>query len=288
MRAMGYKLALTALVAVALLLAYTGYVDQAGARYTDRGFKRALMTFAVARGLNGVISVAQGTEVAVEPAGIGVNFTPGQILDPVNDLVERFSWVMLASTTSLGVQGLLLDVFSTRGFTLVLAAIASGLLLTVWVPWLRAPPVRRLFARIVALLVILRFAVPVLAMTGEGAYALFLKTRYESARHDIEQTTQRIEHLNEQAAPNGSKQSAADTSVLDSARRLYDSAVGAMGVGSLIKRYEAAAADVAEQVVNLIVVFLVQTVLLPLLFIWASLHLLRAALRIGPTLRLLD
>ena len=288
MSATGYKLALTAFVAAALVLAATGYVDRFGERYTDQGFKRALVTFAVARGLNGVISVAQGTEVAVEPAGIGVNFTPGQILDPVNDLVERFSWVMLASTTSLGLQGLLLDVFSARGFTVALALTAVALLLTVWVPRLRAPPARRLLARLLGLLIILRFVVPVMSMAGEGAYALFLQTRYESARQGIEQTTERIERLNEQAEPEASKPPPGDASVLGRARRLYDSAVGAMGMDSLLERYEAAASDVAEQVVNLIVVFLVQTVLLPLLFLWATLRLLRGALRVGPILRLLD
>ena len=288
MGATGYRLALTALVAAALLLAVTGYADRAGTRYADQGFKRALVTFAVARGLNGVISVAQGTEVAVEPAGIGVNFTPGQILDPVNDLVERFSWVMLASTTSLGLQGLLLDVFSARGFTVALALVALALLLTVWVPRLRAPPARRLLARLLGLLIILRFVVPVMAMAGEGAYALFLQTRYESARQGIEQTTERIERLNQQAEPGASKEPPGDTSLLDRARRLYDSAVGAVGMNSLLDRYEAAASDVAEQVVNLIVVFLVQTVVLPLLFLWASLRLLRRALRIGPALHLLD
>jgi hypothetical protein len=31
-------------------------------------------------------------------------------LDPVNDLVERFSWVMMAATVSLGIQNVLLDI----------------------------------------------------------------------------------------------------------------------------------------------------------------------------------
>ena len=50
-------------------------------------FQRALVTFALARTLNGVISAVQGTELALQPAGVGVTLTPGEILDPVNDLV---------------------------------------------------------------------------------------------------------------------------------------------------------------------------------------------------------
>ena len=68
------------------------------------------MTFAIARTLDGVISVAQGTEVAVEPGGVGVNFALGQALDPINDLVERFSAAMLVATSSLALQNVLLRI----------------------------------------------------------------------------------------------------------------------------------------------------------------------------------
>ena len=64
--------------------------------------------FAMARGLNGVISVAQGTSVAIQPAGVGVMLAPGELLDPVNDLVEQFSTVMLFASASLGLQRLLI------------------------------------------------------------------------------------------------------------------------------------------------------------------------------------
>lgn len=52
---------------------------------------RAAYTFALVRGLNGVIALIQGTEVVVSPAGMGLTLTVGEILDPINDLAERFS-----------------------------------------------------------------------------------------------------------------------------------------------------------------------------------------------------
>lgn len=88
---------------LAVAAAFTGVLDDVGRETAEQAFSRALVTFAIARTLNGVISVAQGTEVAVEPAGVGVNFAPGEVLDPINDLVERFSSVMLVATSVLGV-----------------------------------------------------------------------------------------------------------------------------------------------------------------------------------------
>ena len=68
-----------------------------------------MIAFGLARALNGAISVIQGTELELHPAGVGVSFAPGQLIDPINDLVERFSWLMLASSTSLGVQKILMS-----------------------------------------------------------------------------------------------------------------------------------------------------------------------------------
>ena len=87
-------LLLLALLAL-LLGTWLAPLDKPAMQQVDAGLKRALVSFAAARALNSVISVAQGTEVSVEPLGVGVTLTPGQLLDPVNDLVEQFSNLML-------------------------------------------------------------------------------------------------------------------------------------------------------------------------------------------------
>ena len=89
------KILWTLLATISAAAAMSGIVDTTSDELADQALRRALVTFAVARTLNGVISVAQGTELAVEPAGVGVILGVGQILDPINDLIERFSSVML-------------------------------------------------------------------------------------------------------------------------------------------------------------------------------------------------
>ena len=93
----------TLLALLALAAAVTGIADDTAESYADEALKRALVTFAAARTLNGVISVVQSTEV-----GVGVTVAVGQILDPVNDLIERFSGVMLVAASSLGLQNVML------------------------------------------------------------------------------------------------------------------------------------------------------------------------------------
>ncbi|MBU1610888.1 MAG: hypothetical protein KKC99_03485, partial [Proteobacteria bacterium] len=117
--------------------AWFAQLDEQADAYLDSGLKRAAWAFAAARTANAVISVLQSF-VIQGSAGIivdaGVEISPGEALDPVNDLVERFSWVMLASVTSLGVQQFLLEVmpwFAIRG--LLSLALGCGLL-ALWLP----------------------------------------------------------------------------------------------------------------------------------------------------------
>ena len=102
------NLAMSVLIISLLTLGITNTLDNRAQGQLEISFENALTTFAVARGINAVISVVQGTEVAIEPGGLGVILTPGEILDPANDLIERFSWVVLAAGTSIGAQIILL------------------------------------------------------------------------------------------------------------------------------------------------------------------------------------
>ena len=61
------KIIWTLLAIIAVAAAISGIADDTAKTYADGALKRALVTFAAARTMNGVISVAQGTELALEP-----------------------------------------------------------------------------------------------------------------------------------------------------------------------------------------------------------------------------
>lgn len=270
-----------ALISVVLaLIAYTGQVDDVGREYTDKGFKRALVTFAVARSLNGVISVAQGTEVALQPAGIGINFTPGQILDPINDLIERFSWVMLASSTSLGLQKLLMTIFSSQVFNLLIVTVLGVWVLASWWPRLSGPVLKPYIYKTALLLVVVRFSIPLMAVGSELLFNTFLEEQFQNSTRSIESTTTEIRQINRQsesALPDKDQDS-----LMDKAIRLYDNATAGLDMDRYIDRYKSAAANASEHAVNLIVIFLLQTVILPLLFLWVLIRLYKQVIRFNP------
>jgi len=142
------KIVVSAIVFFSVILACLPVTDEVGQSHVDTAFKRALVGYALARGLNGVVSVAQGTEVAIQPAGVGVNFTPGQILDPVNDLV-----------------------IALTGGALLLAQFWSRLTAAKWI-------LQRLF--LFALL--LRFMMPAISIANDWVYRTFLENDYVQAQ----------------------------------------------------------------------------------------------------------
>ncbi|MEE4301366.1 MAG: hypothetical protein V2J24_18140, partial [Pseudomonadales bacterium] len=129
-----HALGTSVLVGLFLAAALLPTLQQQGTLRIDAMFGRALATFAAARALDGAISVVQGTEVALQPAGVGVTLTVGQVLDPLDDLVERFSWVMLAATAALGTQRVLLEATTATPLTLLLVVAALATVLRAWWP----------------------------------------------------------------------------------------------------------------------------------------------------------
>jgi hypothetical protein len=276
----GYrKLTFTAVCLALALLAGFGIVDDFGREYTDKGFKRALVTFAVARSLNGVISVAQGTEVAIQPAGIGLNFAPGQILDPINDLIERFSWVMLASSTSLGIQKMLMGIFASTSFTIVMASVLLLLVMLLWYRGNKANWIRPLVLKSAVFLLFLRFSIPAVALVSEGVFRLFLEEQYIASTERIEQTAEKIGEINK--STDRTMPALADETLIDKAKRFYETAASQMDVQAYIERYKVAAADASEHAINLIVIFVLQTMLIPLSFLWVLVRIFRNVMRLN-------
>ena len=254
----------TAVIALALAGAITGHVDKASEEQAENALKNALVTFAVARTLNGVISAAQGTEVALEPGGVGVILSVGEVLDPINDLIERFSTVMLIASSSLGLQALLLNITSWWGVTAMLFAAAVAFLVVIWAPRSLAATYAGPAVRILLIMLFVRFAVPVLIVGTTVISDAFLAPEQEAATAILRDTTAEIEQINEEAQP----ASADEQSLMDRLGEMIDDSLESIQVGDRLKELKESASNAAEHIVSLIAIFVLQTILLPLLFLW--------------------
>ena len=264
---------LWSLVAIAsTAIAYSSIADDISERQSDHAFQNALVTFAIARTLNGVISVAQGTELALEPGGVGVILTLGQVLDPINDLVERFSAVMLVATSSIGLQNILLRITAWWGLTLALAIASGFTLLALWWPKAGTTRVTGIAIHTLLVMVFLRFAVPVLVIGTTLIFDHFLAEEQVTATAALETTRNQIEEINAQADTPGIE----DESILDWMSTMIDDSLGSMNLNEQLEHLRARVSNSAEHIIDLIVIFVLQTILLPIGFLWMLIRLLKS------------
>jgi len=258
-------------------LSVTPFMDNRAAADYEQLFQRAFVTFALARTINGVISVVQGTEIALQPAGVGVTLTPGEILDPVNDLVERFSWIMMGATISLGVQNVLLDISAWWVIQILVTALAAWLLIRLWYPGQGSGLNRILFRRVFPLLLFIRFAVPVMLIANDLLFQQFLEQRYQQSTEVITEAGRELEQIRAEAGAEEAQDN--DDGMLDSLARAWSNTVDSVDLSGRLERMQAQAAEVIEHLIQLSVVFILQTALLPVAFLWFFTQVLKRLFR---------
>ncbi|MEM0952785.1 MAG: hypothetical protein AAGI24_01485 [Pseudomonadota bacterium] len=104
---------------VLVILAWTGSLDAISEAYVGDALLDAGIIYGTARGINALVSALQGTELDMWL----VTFSIGELLDPVNDVIERFSGVMTIAVASLVIQQLLLVIVSDVTFSVALTAL---------------------------------------------------------------------------------------------------------------------------------------------------------------------
>jgi hypothetical protein len=246
-------------------------LDQRSSHYYTEALERAIYTYAVVRGMNAVISVLQGTDIAVSPAGVGVRMAVGEILDPVNDLLERFSWVMLVSTASLGIQKVLLEIGAWLGLRVFLSVALAVLLVAIWLPPIHRRRVSSFSYKLLVAALIIRFGLPLVALASEKLYDIFLEDTYFESSRVIEDINREIKSVE---IPGG-EGDASDTSegYLGALKGMVDQTVSALDLKNRIIQLKDRIANFARYTVDLITVFVLQTLVIPLLVLWGLIKL---------------
>ena len=229
------------------------------------------MSFATARALNAVISVAQGTEVAVQPAGVGVIFTPGQALDPVNDLIEQFANLMLTASVAFGVQKVLLSIGAHRliSLSLTLTALAwAALYLRV-----NAPP--DWLSRLLVVSLMIRFALPVVVIGSNLLFEKFMAADYQTSQQGIESVSIQFDQLDPPPAT---------TTEPGLLAKFKDWAASQTDLKTRYTKLKEAAEQATERIVKLMVVFLLQTLVFPIVLLWILWGVARRFFEFPPSL----
>ena len=304
------RISLVVLVAIMVAFSWLAPLDSSATERVDAGFKRALVSYAGARALNAIISIAQGTEMSFQALVFGLNLAPGQILDPLNNLVEQLSQLLLIASVALGIQKIFLSIGASWIISLVLTAIAGTwcALLLLKRP---APP---LLSKLLMVLLMLRFAIPI-SLVGSGViFQNFLDSDYRESQAVIEATSLELERapalaeevakspeagakksgllgrwfgkLSAETTQEGVTQEAVETPPTSAPEPNATAQNNGDKPGFFekvnpkkkLEGFKQAAEKAVEHAIQLMVVFALDTIILPILLIWALISVGRGAL----------
>ena len=171
-----------------LILAWTNAVDTAAIEYVNNSLVDAGLIFATARGINAVISVLQGTEIDA----LFITITVGELLDPINDLIERFSAIMLAALGVLVVLKLMLEIVGHDAFNILLTVVA---VIAIGALALNRRDLYQLGAKLLIITIVLRFGLSFVAFATEIVDETFLLDREKKQQQSMEIFLDELEEL---------------------------------------------------------------------------------------------
>jgi hypothetical protein len=274
---------------------FTISLDQKGEQLVDDSMKQAIQVFAIAKGLNAAISLAQGTEL--DPPGITI--TIGEVLDPINDLVEQFSWVMLASITSLGIQKILLNGVVGDLFNTLLVVCIITLNVWLFIRFKNDTKIRNLFFKITIILVFLRFGIPIMSLANHYVYENYVASNYnieikakeiKSSANEINTITnntisdkEQLDKSMQKEIPTGFFNTLSNE--LDDIKsffsNFYSKVFSMEYYEQKLDEYKDATEKTSEYILDLIIAFVFNTLFFPLLFLFLLYQLLRNIFNIG-------
>jgi hypothetical protein len=191
--------------AVAVILIFTQgmkipYIDDASDTYFKEAITKAGIAYATARVVNASVSVIQESKLQLEPAGVGVSIAVGQVLDPINDMSERLSDVLVTAITSLGLQKLLFEM-SISVFPLLFGIFLFCISILMWFHSAKIRALQAFFVQLSVLLFIARLCLPFSSFANEFLYKNFFEAQINEARSALDFGVAKMDTLKEVEFP---------------------------------------------------------------------------------------
>jgi len=175
-------------------------LDDQADEFFSTAIAQATVAYATCRVVNGSVSVLKESDFQLQPAGVGVSLAIGQALDPIDDMVERASDVLVMSITSLGLQKLIYEI-SVRFVPFLLGVL---LLLFFCLALFQNPKLTRLqtlLCQLMLLFLVARLCLPISAGANRVLDRDFFQPRIEEARKELAVGTQEVSSLMELTLP---------------------------------------------------------------------------------------
>ncbi len=248
-------------------------LDSKADAYFSEAITKAGVSYATCRVINATVSIIKESRLELEPGGVGLSLAVGQILDPINDMTERLSNVLVMAITSLGVQELTYELSLTLAPP-VFAVFLSVISILLWFPNNRIIRLQKVTMSILLLIGIARFCLPLSSIANEFLHDNFFSGKIIDANHELALGVADLEKLKDISLPeyDGFMEAVENSaSFLKQKSILFKDAVAVTvsNRGTIIE-------NLLRLTFLYVGVFLIQVIILPLFIFWILLKTIHA------------
>ncbi len=239
------------------------YIDTRTDDYFEDTVTDATLAYATTRGVNAVVSVLKESELDISPAGIGLTIAVGQILDPIDDMTERLSSVLVVSIVSLGLQKIINDIGGAISFQFM-ALLFPFFILPIWLKNRTVRLCASLVGRIITLAAILRLLLPISSLINDTMYQHIFLDQVSEAREKLSVISSQYKDLSsfDQGQLKGgiiSKFAQSTNLTVEKTKRIYL---------NIVDNTESIVTSLVQLTILYVTLFITQVILVPVFMLW--------------------
>ncbi len=134
-------------------------------------------------------------------------------------------------------------------------------------------------SRVLLAMVLIRILIPIGALANDWIFQQVLAPKYEESSEQLSTASERIREITA-----GSREQPEQADNLgDKIKMAYHSVTSKFDLTGMLDDYKVAAENVSEHAINMIVVFTLQSIIFPLLFLFIIYRLFRAVMFLPPS-----
>lgn len=176
-------------MALALILFFSSglkvpILDKTADAYFQESILKAGVAYATCRVINASVSIIKESQLQLEPGGVGVSLAIGQALDPIDDMTERLSDILVTAIVSLGVQKLVYEMGVSMAPP-IFGGILFFLSILIWFSNKRLGVIQKILIQSLLFIFIARIGLPVSSAANEFVHAHFFEAQISEAQSQL-------------------------------------------------------------------------------------------------------
>jgi len=184
------KIIVSIFLLLVLALAWSKALDIHAKEYNLETTKDVITTLAITRSINAALSVVQNSSLLLG-VGVQADIAIGEVVNPINDFLDRFSWVLLFALISLGIQDFIILLAQTP---LLNGLLTISVLLVIF-SYFKPNLYSNFMYKLMLFLIFIRFAVPMIDIVNGYIYETMMQQQIKTIQEKNKKFNQELQLL---------------------------------------------------------------------------------------------